>query len=579
MKKDSLVKNFKSLWMIMSNKERKKSCLFIFFILIQTMLEAISIGSLYPMLLSIFSKDAKLFNNELFNLDLFKKFIIGNNELLIISIMIVFIFFIKNSFMIFLVHWSQTFERNIKIRLKDYLLQYYIYQDYSFHTNTDSSKLVRNINTATNTIMQSIRSSMMLTNDVSLFICLMLFMMTINLQFVLYSAAIMIVLSSIYFFFFKRILIRYGKFSFKHEGDSLKRLLQAFAMIKEIKLFNKENYFINFFNKEEKLFQEFQRKATIIRTYPRFFFEIIFISGILIFINIKIFNSQESISEILPKTALLVVILIRIIPGLNRIINSIQKLNQYQKSNDEIIDELIYQNLEKDMTNENNSDLEEKYKFNKINLKNVSFKYSEKEKFIFEKINLEIKKGSYLGIIGGSGSGKSTLIDLITGLLNINKGSIEINDESADIKHIKWKNLFGYVPQQTNLFNDTIFANITFENDINKINKTKLNEAIVKSGLKLFVENLSDGISTSVGEWGYKISGGEKQRISIARALYKDPEILIFDESFNSLDRETKKNILGEIKGLLESKTIIMISHIVDDLKDCSATLDLSKKN
>ena len=136
--------------------------------------------------------------------------------------------------------------------------------------------------------------------------------------------------------------------------------------------------------------------------------------------------------------------------------------NTYQKSNDEIIDELIYQNLEKDMTNENNSDLEEKYRFNKINLKNVSFKYSEKEKFIFEKINLEIKKGSYLGIVGGSGSGKSTLIDLITGLLNINNGSIEINGESADIKNKKWKNLFGYVPQQTNLFNDTIFANITF---------------------------------------------------------------------------------------------------------------------
>lgn len=129
-----------------------------------------------------------------------------------------------------------------------------------------------------------------------------------------------------------------------------------------------------------------------------------------------------------------------------------------------------------------------------------------------------------------------------------------------------------------NLFNDTIYANIAFETDINKIDKLRLNDALKKSGLIRFVNKLDKGINTFVGEFGYKISGGEKQRLSIARALYKNSQILIFDESFNSLDDETKKIILDEIKKLSETKTIIIISHNVNDLKDCDKIIDLNKR-
>ena len=129
-----------------------------------------------------------------------------------------------------------------------------------------------------------------------------------------------------------------------------------------------------------------------------------------------------------------------------------------------------------------------------------------------------------------------------------------------------------------NLFNDTIYANIAFETDINKIDKLRLNDALKKSGLIKFVNKLDKGINTFVGEFGYKISGGEKQRLSIARALYKNSQILIFDESFNSLDDETKKIILDEIKKLSETKTIIIISHNINDLKDCDKIIDLNKR-
>ena len=191
---------------------------------------------------------------------------------------------------------------------------------------------------------------------------------------------------------------------------------------------------------------------------------------------------------------------------------------------------------------------------------------------------MELNKGQYLGIVGKSGCGKSTLIDIITGLLKPEKGEIKLNGKNVDVKSKKWTNIFGYVSQNINLFNDTIYSNISFESQIKNVDIDKLNNVIKISGLSNFVNKQDNGISSMIGESGYKISGGEKQRISIARALYKDPEILIFDESFNSLDVSTKKIILNEINDLSKHKTIIIISHLQADLQNCNLIIDLTKK-
>ena len=575
-KKYTLISNFISLWEIMTNQERKKSLMFIFFAFIQVILETLSIGSLYPLLLGIFGDNTEVFNNDLFSLNFIQKYLDSSNQVILISLIILSMFLLKNTFIIFVIHWSQTFERNIKIRLKKTVLWSYLNNDYLFHIDSDRAKLVRNINTSTSSIISAIRMTMTFINDFVLFIFLLMFMTTINPVLVLFIAATIAIISFIYFIIFRGLLIKYGQFSFEREGESLKRLMQSFSLIKEIKLFNKEKYFLNFFNKEETLFQEFQRKAYIIRSYPRVFFELLFVIGLLLYINLNLFNSQLSMSEILPKTALLAIILVRMVPSINKIIYSAQRINQLQKSNDEIIFELkdtrlIIENVDKEET-----DLDEAYEFEKINLKDICFSYDQK-KNVFQNFNLEIKKGSFIGIVGASGSGKSTLVDLLTGLLKPKSGYIQLNDMSANVDDKKWKKIFGYVTQSNNLFNDTIYTNISFETDLNKIDKVRLNDALEKSGLNKFVNKLDEGINTLVGELGYKISGGEKQRISIARALYKNSQILIFDESFNSLDIDTKSIILEEIKNLSKLKTIIIISHNVNDLKDCDKIINLNK--
>jgi ABC-type multidrug transport system fused ATPase/permease subunit len=201
-----------------------------------------------------------------------------------------------------------------------------------------------------------------------------------------------------------------------------------------------------------------------------------------------------------------------------------------------------------------------------IKFENLS--YSHGENLIFNSINIEIKKGDILGVVGKSGSGKSTFVEILTGLLETYKGRIFC--DSKDIKdNIRgWQKNFGYIPQKIYLLNDSIKNNILFGNPI--LNVKKINSILEKAGLAEFVSNLPNGLETLVGENGSFLSGGQAQRVCIARALYHDPNILILDESTNALDVNTENEILNYVKNLAKDITIIIISHRLETLKICN---------
>jgi ATP-binding cassette, subfamily B, bacterial PglK len=572
-KKGSIVYNLKNLWDLLSKKERNKALIFTILILCQVLLETLSIGALYPFFLNLFGSQVETNQETWFNFELIKNLIKGQSVFINLSLVIFLIFLLKNLFLIFVVHWTQTFEREIKLRLKKKLLNVYLLKDYIFHVSRATGKLVRNINTATDTIMMATRVAMIFLTDMMMLLGLLILMSIINFKFVISGLIVVVFFSIIYFYFFKKILIKFGEFTFEYQGEALKKLLQTFSMIKEIKIFRKENYFIQSFYNEEKKFQFFQRKAYIIRSYLKPFFEILFIASLLVFFN---YNSTEngSIENTLPQLAIFSIILLRLIPSLSKIINSLQKQNQYQAAIDSVKDDL-YINLD-DLKNIDYNLVEFK-DFKSLELKDISFKYPDKKKFILENFSLKINKGEYIGIMGQSGSGKSTLIDIIVGLLNTEKGQINFNNQKIDTKNPEWKNLFSYVPQTVNLFNDSLLTNITFENDEKNVDQEKLNQSIKNSGLNNFIEKYNNDFKINLGEIGGKISGGERQRVSIARALYKNTEIIIFDEAFNSLDSDTKSDILSEVRILSDVKTIISISHSKEDLKDCHKIIDLNQ--
>lgn len=358
--------------------------------------------------------------------------------------------------------------------------------------------------------------------------------------------------------------------AFNYEAVALKNLMQSISMIKEIKIFGKIRYFLDYFSSSENRFQSHQRKLYIIKTLPKQLFEIIAVVSFFFALNLYIKISNNNIQDFLPSLGIIILSALRIFPSLNKVIISLQKYQQIQKPIDEIKKDLKYKyinNFSKASLKSFNDNLE---RFNEIKLNNISFKYKNTENYVLQELNLTINKFDKIGVTGHSGSGKSTLIEILMGLLKTNEGKILFNNREMQEITTEWYKLFAYVPQKVVLIDDTLISNITLEYSEDNIDYRKLNDSIKFSGLKKFVDKNNGNLNIILGENGSKMSGGEKQRVAIARAVYKDPQILVFDESFNGLDVDMKKEILDGLQDYLQYKTAIFISHNSNDLKLCN---------
>jgi HlyD family secretion protein len=215
---------------------------------------------------------------------------------------------------------------------------------------------------------------------------------------------------------------------------------------------------------------------------------------------------------------------------------------------------------------------EKKLNFSKsLVLSNITFKYPKKEKSAIENISMSILPNQLIGFVGESGSGKSTLADLIIGLITQNSGEILIDGVNLGSANLRtWQNGIGYVPQSIFLADASIAENIAFGVKLEDIDFQQINKVIKLSNLDDTVSKLTNGVNTIIGEQGVQLSGGQRQRIAIARALYQDPNILVFDEATSALDGLTEKSIMQSIKALSKTKTIILIAHRLNTVKDCN---------
>ena len=275
-----------------------------------------------------------------------------------------------------------------------------------------------------------------------------------------------------------------------------------------------------------------------------------------------VFFDYEKIS-ILTFLALFAAVGFKIIPSINKIIFAFQHLKFYLPVSEAVIKDLKLK-PEQIISSRNKNIFEN---FN-INIQNISYKYPGSKKHIFKNINLKINKFEIVGISGSSGSGKSTLINCLIGLLKPTSGKIEVNKKNIFDNLRSWQKKIGYVPQQVFLTDENMYSNIAFGVESRKINRKKIIEASRISQLNNFL-NKKEDYKKIVGERGMRISGGQLQRVGIARALYNDKDILIFDEATSSLDQETEQLFLNSIKKFKRKKTIIIISHKLNTLKFC----------
>ena len=544
----------------------------IVFSIIVTLLELTGIGLIIPIITILFDGNIEKYIPKIFIDILF--FGADNKKQIMFFVLIYFflIILIKNSLVLYITHRQLLFVTNFQKKYSDILFKKYIFSDFLKLKTTNSSLLISNI---TNEISEVANNYLMpcilLFSELILISSIFIFLIVFDTKLTILISLVMILVIFLYFLFLNKKLKLWGESRQLNLQLKIKTLQEGFNSIKETKLYQKENFFLNLFRDFNLNYTFINKRYLFFSSVPKNVFEIVSVAIFImfIFLTYSVTNSPEIVIQ---KIAVFSFVAFRILPSFNKITSSLQRI-KFGNPAMKLVSKEFNKNYLKIETPEKNENI----KFEKsINFIDLGFSF-DKTNYIFENFNFNIKKREIVCLIGRSGSGKSTFLEILTTLILPNKGKILV-DNKYNIFNSRsmWMSKIGYVPQSVYFTDDTIRKNIAFGINDEDIDESKIINSIEKSGLSEFINNLREGVNYRVGEFGGKLSGGEKQRLGIARAMYNRPDILILDEPTSSLDEESESKVLNQIKKLKENVTIIIATHDESVKNICDVRLKIS---
>ena len=554
-----MIETFKGIWQILDNKKKSQFFGLFFLMFIGSILEIMSIGMILPVL-TFLSQDLNNIGSKYFSISFEFLLVFSKKDLIKYSIIIFCSIFLLRSFFILFLAWVQNnYIYGWKVNLSDEVFKKYMNLPYIFHLKNNSAELNRNVVIEVDKCVGVFNNVLFLILEILVSVGVVSLLLFVSWQITLSIFLLLATLSLLFSFSVKNKIKKVSHQRFVSEGTRLQYLKQGLNGIKDIKIYGKVSEFIKQFSKANKDNQQAYQTYLILQKIPRFLTE----SSVVLFICIIIFvlfKQNMQFTSIIPIIGIFVLAAIRLIPASNKIISFYNAI-KYDKPSLNSISK-IFQLKNSTPENYANYNFNEEISFkNKIELRNICYTYSNKTNFSLNNINFEIEFGDYIAFVGNSGSGKTTLVDVLLGLLEPNSGEIVVDGKNIKLNLSSWQKNIGYVPQQIHLTDDTLRNNIAYGINTNKIDDKIIDEVIKKSQLSDLINKLPRGTNTFVGEFGKNLSGGERQRIGIARALYRNPKLLFLDESTNSLDEKTEKQIFSIMESFKKEKTIILITH------------------
>ncbi len=494
-----------------------------------------------------------------------------DDKIIVIILIVMFIvFFSKFIIQSLLVFYRNNFSQKLFVRVSDNILKNYLYMNFTFHIKNNSSTLIRNVGSEASLFCNNIiKSILKLFSDFLVFISLATLLIIYNPKVALISLSVLFFFGMLFFYLTNKKIKEWGKIRQQFAGEVIKDMQQSFFGIREIIIFGAQKFFLGNYSKNNIKFSKATRNRDTLNQLPKGILEFIGVSTfiILIFYLLKI---QKDISEIIVIIGVFAAAITKLLPSVTSIISNVQLI----KFNAPVID-VIYSEL--NLKSENNilSNDNEIFFNSKIKLKNLSFKYPTTNSFVLNNLNFEIQKRDKISITGETGSGKTTLINLLTGLIQPTSGNVVIDEVLLNKDNVRfWMKKISYVPQNIYLSDESIVKNITFGEN-KKIDTKKIDRILKIVDLYDFVNSLPDKHNTNVGEKGAKISGGQSQRLGLARALYRDFDLIILDEATNSLDSETENKILDKFYDYCKEKTVISITHNKENIKHSNKLINI----
>ena len=475
-----------------------------------------------------------------------------------------FIFIIKNIISVMILYYENWLSMKIKISLTTRLAQFYFFSPYMFHLETTSSQLIRNLNNETKVVGEYFKSFITSAREMFIIACIILTLISFYPAISIISFLFLLFSTIIFHKFTKNRILKISKILFVLREKFITLIQEGFGSIKSTLILQREKAIYKNLNNLTSTKEILEFKNNFILKLPKVYLEVVFILTfcLIIFLTINLYQDSNEIFSIL---AILGVAMTRLVPSFNNLTANLLVLKSQAVSVDYMVNEFKKKNNTKNYDKKNNLNKRKNDLYGDIIFNNVSFKYQNSKKYIFKDLNLRINKGEIIAITGDSGVGKTTLVDLLLGLLEPNEGKIFSNNINVNKEIFSWRKILGYVPQEVVLINNTIKKNITVGLKESLVNKKQLKNIIKKTNIAEFM-TAEDGKFINIGERGARLSGGQKQRIGIARALYKDPKVIIFDEATSALDKKNEDQILKDIKMLSKNRIIIFITHKIENL-------------
>ena len=553
--------NFKinNIFVFLNKEQKIKTILLIFLMLIASLIELFSLGTIIVIINTFLEmgKSANLQGGFLENLfkDFSKSFSIES------IIFILFLAFSIRFLVLIFASWMQSkFIADFRETLTLNLYQNFLLRDPINIFKKNSSEYIRNFNDEVTNVVTFYRSIIQIVLDLIVLIGLLIFLFIYNLKISSLIAIFLFIIGIIYYSVVKNRLVNWAKTAILNRKKRIQFINETFAAIKEIKIFAIEKYFLKRFRIQNTSLSKIFFKHAFVSTLPRHCLEYILFLTIISLIFF-LYSNNFSQSSIIQTLAVFTLVSFRITPIVSNILGRTQNIKFSLPSFNK-----LYVEYKHPIQSKKNTTKNFRYKKN-LSIKLKNFKNEKSQLTILKNISINIPKGSKVGIVGPSGSGKSTIIDIICGFKKTKKNSVKVDGKCILDNIYDWQTNIGYIPQDIVILNQSIKENILFGSSNKQYSNKKILNILKKVSLNQFIKKLPGGLSHIIKQDGKNISGGEKQRIAIARSLIKNPEIIVLDEATSGLDSFTEKKIYQTIKKL--KKTVIVVSHRVNSLNFC----------
>lgn len=568
-------KIIKKLMVLLDKRQKRIMVLLVLLMLIGAVLETLGVSLVLPVMNVVMDEHAV--ENKRYLQIICDVLHIGYEDtrsLMIVTMLaLIGVFVVKNIFLFFQQKAQLKFVYTNQFATSRRMMINFMERPYEYYLNADTSVIQRSITSDVNNMYGLILALLQLFSEAIVFVCLVAVSFATDAWMTITVTVLLVVVLGAIKYILKPIMKKAGEENQDFYSGLYKWIDQSVMGIKEIKVAGKENYFINEYAKCGAGYVNAVQKYNLYNATPRLLIETVAIASMILYMMIQLLRGT-AVTSIVPQVGALAVAAMRLIPCANRINNHLTSISYFEPFfmgvSDNLQEEIRDETIDYDeAAYKNTADVEKLEIREKIELRDIVYKYPNTEVYIFDHAFMEIPIGKSVGIVGTSGAGKTTVVDILLGLLQLQSGQILADGTEVREHYQSWLKNIGYIPQSIFMIDSTIRKNVAFGYGDEEIDDEKVWRALREAQLDEFVKGLPEGLNTSIGERGIRISGGQRQRIGIARALFEDPEVLVLDEATSALDNDTEAAIMDSINRLHGRKTLIIIAHRLQTIEKC----------